>query len=325
MIRGMEGVGEELVRLWRAGADRFPAHTSGSTGTPKDVLLPRRDVTASARATNERFGITSQSLLVSPLSADYIAGKMMIVRALLADCDLVMELPSNQPLHEDYGEIQLLPIVPSQAQHLIDHPGKLANVKSVIIGGSAIPADMEQKIAAWPTNAYAAYGMTETCSHVALRRIGQETYKAMPGITFSTDSDGRLSIQAPAYSFGTLQTNDVVELVSPRMFRYLGRADNVINSGGIKIHPEELESILSQRIKEPFYLTSEPHPLWGEALVLVIARAGRPRSLLDCDLIAEIHSICDELLPSKLRPKRVIVRAELPHTTSGKIIRERGW
>lgn len=317
MIRGLEGVGEELVRLWRAGADRFPAHTSGSTGTPKDVLLPRRDVTASARATNERFGITSQSLLVSPLSADYIAGKMMIVRALLADCDLVMELPSNQPLHDIYGEIQLLPIVPSQAQHFIDHPEKLSRVRNVIIGGSAIPTDMEREISDWSTDVYATYGMTETCSHVALRRIGEEIYEAMPGITFSTDHEGRLTIHAPAYSFGTLTTNDVVELVSPTSFRYLGRADNVINSGGVKIHPEQLERILSESISETFYLTSEPHPLWGEALVLVVERG---RGIFTTDAL---QAICEELLPPKLRPKRVVIEDRLPRTSSGKIIRRR--
>lgn len=304
------------MRLWREGAEGFPARTSGSTGKPKDVWLPRQDVTASARATNERFGITKGSLLVSPLSADYIAGKMMIIRALLADCELVMERPSNHPLLEDYGEIQLLPIVPSQAQHLIEHPAKLARVKNVIIGGSAIPSDMEREIVNWGTNVYATYGMTETCSHVALRRIGEETYEAMPGITFSTDSEGRLTIHAPAYSFGVLTTNDVVELVSPREFRYLGRADNVINSGGIKIHPEELEALLSECIQQPFYLTSEPHPLWGEALVMVVESS-------DSTIKDRLHDICAELLPPKQRPKRIIIKKELLRTASGKIIRRR--
>ncbi|MDE7125058.1 MAG: AMP-binding protein, partial [Muribaculaceae bacterium] len=256
-----------FIKQWNnPDTDFIEARTAGSTGEPKCIRLSKADMRHSARATNARFGITSSSILYMPLSAGYIAGKMMIVRAIEAGCILYVEQPSLTPLAEcSIPHIDLLPVVPAQIPHLLASPWLARRVANLIIGGGAIDPLVEQAVIDAGYNAFATYGMTETCSHVALRPLGDSHFQAMPGISFGIDADNCLRISSGGYSWGTIQTNDVVDLAGPHHFIWRGRRDFVINSGGVKLYPEEIEKKLAGHIPGEFYITSTPHSRWGEA------------------------------------------------------------
>lgn len=274
--------GERFLEQWGDSRPYIVAHTSGSTGRPKEIHLLKADMSHSARLTNKAFGITSQSHLVCPLSADYIAGKMMIVRAIEAQCRLDMEPPSNEPLRSDYGgDVDLLPIVPSQIDGLLRSPNVTA-IRNVIVGGAPISARQEQLLLGQKGfECYATYGMTETCSHVALRRLGESEFVAMPGVLFFVDNRNCLGLKSDGFSFGSIQTNDIVDLISPNRFLWRGRYDNVVISGGLKFYPEEIESKISATLGwHDFFITDCESEKWGRELVLVLTRAFcRPDSI----------------------------------------------
>lgn len=305
---------DDFIKEWNSDCDYITAHTSGSTGKPKEIHLSKDDMRASAHATNSYFNITEKSVLACPLSIDYIAGKMMVVRALEADCQL-LPLPVSNTL-DIKSDIDLLAIVPSQVESLLDTPGLTKKIRNVIIGGAPLSDDMSRRLYQSGVNAYATYGMTETCSHVALARINPEErlFKAMPGISFECDGRGCLIINAPSFSFKKLITNDIVELIDENSFKWIGRYDNVINSGGIKIFPETLEKEIAKYIDCPFYITSEKDSKWGEVPVIVFE--GDP---------AQEKEIID-LLRSKLDHRRCPSRSyaveKLPLTPNGKILRK---
>lgn len=317
----MNQLTEEYVRFltdWENDRNTIDAQTSGSTGKPKKILLLKDDMRRSAHATNVRFDITSDSIILSPLSCNYIAGKMMVVRALDAGCSLITEPPSSTPLKNlTFGDyIDLMCVVPSQVESLLHNPIAIRKLKNLIIGGGPLSAEIEVKLNSMPWKSFVTYGMTETCSHVALRQIGNDFYTAMPGITFSSDLRGCLIIHAPEFSFRKLITNDAVELIDQTTFRWLGRVDYVINSGGIKFHPEMLERVLSREIHMPFYIHSVTHPKWGEAVAITIEDSS------DSVHTEDIIQICREKLPKYAIPYEVRIVPQLERTMSGKIIRK---
>lgn len=307
------------MKEWLSEDPFIVAHTSGSTGKPKQILLSKSDMTGSARATNRFFNIDKNSCLFSPLSANYIAGKMMLVRACEAGCSLLTETPSNHPLQElteGLRSIDLMCVVPSQAESLIGNINATSTIRNLIVGGAPISEHLEQKLSEMPWNTYATYGMTETCSHVALRKIGSSIYNALPGVTFTTDHRDCLIVTAPSYSFGTLTTNDVVKIESPTSFQWVGRYDNVINSGGIKFHPEELEHLLAKELHCPFYIHKVSHPKWGDSVGITIED---PEKTINKNTVIDI---CNRILPKYAVPAVVNTVCRLPRTTTGKILRE---
>lgn len=295
---------------WHNDKDYVVAHTSGSTGTPKEIHLLKSDMRRSAKATCRIFGITDTSRLVLPLSTDYIAGKMMAVRAIVSGAELIVERPSSHPLAENYGKVDLTAIVPSQVSGLLESP---SDIRQVIVGGGQISAESEQRLTASTIEAYATYGMTETCSHVALRKISDEEFTAIDGITFALDNRGCLTIQAPEFSFREIVTNDVAQLHDARHFTWIGRADNVINSGGVKLHPEAIERKLSAIITRPFYIAGRPSERWGEEAVLYVESTDIDKN----DIIEKARSVLDRYSV----PKEVICVPEFLRTYSGKIKR----
>ncbi len=312
---------DAFLKEWRSPDTAFiEAHTSGSTGTPKRIMLAKSDMTVSARATNKFFCITSRSTMLMPLSHDYIAGKMMIVRAELAGCDLYVEKPSMTPISDEpYPAVfDLVPVVPAQLHHLLSSPRYPSMVRNLLIGGGAIPAEVERAVIDAGFNAYASYGMTETCSHVALRKLGCNVYTAMPGIVFSVDKDNSLTIQSHDYSWKSLQTNDVVDLIDNRTFIWRGRRDFVINSGGVKLYPEEIERKIESVMNTPFYITSTPDSVWGEAVTLVYEKVSG-KVVSD----KELMEACRPLLSRYELPKIVIAVDVIDRTSSGKLIRSR--
>ena len=311
---------EEFIGEWYDNKDYIIAHTSGSTGKPKEVRLLKSDMRCSARATNQFFNIGKNSRLMLCLSPDYIAGKMMIVRALEANAELLVESPSNHPLSDyDGSRIDLIAVVPSQALFLANHVSLLNNVSSMIVGGGEIAPELWEKLAVLPYRIYSTYGMTETCSHVALAKISREKepYKALPGVEFAVDDRDCLIIKAPKYSFGKLVTNDIVRLLSPLSFKWIGRYDNVINTGGIKIFPEEVEQKIAHIIPTRFYIGSRKSEKWGNEVVLFMECDGLSDYQKDT-IMADISNI---LSPIE-RPKDIIFLEKFQETSSGKIKRD---
>ena len=307
---------ESFIDEWTDLKPYIVAHTSGSTGKPKEIRLLKSDMRTSARATIKFFGLNSDSLLYLPLSTGYIAGKMQIVRALEAGCSLIVEKPSNHPLDTPIdSRISLLPIVPSQIEALLSNPVR-EKIDSLIIGGAPIDSSTEQAVIKSGLNAYATYGMTETCSHVALKKLGDERFNALPGISFSIDSRGCLMISSSDMSFGVLTTNDIIELHNEKQFSWIGRYDNVINSGGIKIFPEEIEKSISHLLPHgvKYYISSRCNGKWGEEAVLVC-----DSSINDENILEKIKTIVS---PMKA-PKAVIIDPQMKLTDSKKIVRRK--
>lgn len=299
----------EFLAQWQSSSPYIEAQTSGSTGAPKPIRLLKSDMRASAEATNEFFNISSSSTLATPLSENYIAGKMMAVRASVASCRL-LQLPNKS----DFSlpePVDLLAIVPAQIPAVLRQKDK---IKNLLIGGAPLSAEQEMAVAESGIKAYLGYGMTETCSHVALRRVGEgDIFTAMPGVEFSLKEDC-LQIHSGRYSWQTLTTRDLAQLIDLTHFRWLGRADNVIISGGIKIHPELLEAEIMTFLPElpPFFITSQPSERWGQEVVMVMENA--PQGVLE--------AIKTRLADPRRAPKRVFSVENLPRTANGKIKRQ---
>ncbi len=308
---------EDFIAEWCSTSSIIVAHTSGSTGKPKDIFLDKAFVLESARRTIKFFGLNSHSRLHLCLSPDYIAGKMMIVRAIEAGCRMTIEEPSNKVLAEDtdLSPIDLLATVPSQLENLLHRPNVLEKVRNIIVGGSAIPHSLVEKCTSANLCVYETYGMTETASHVALRRIGEEWFYPLRGIAFSKDSRGCLVITFTTDGQEFI-TNDIVDINQDGGMKVLGRIDNVIISGGMKIHPEEVERKIEKLLSPAeYYISSYPDNIWGEAVCLVLERN---ECLSDIDILQDSLR---KLLPPQERPKKICIVDSLPRTESGKIKR----
>lgn len=319
----MPNLPEEFSKFIKEWFDEKPyvtAHTSGSTGKPKEIRLLKTDMEASARLTNTFFQINAHSRLLLCLSPSYIAGKMMIVRWLLSGGELHIRKPSTSPLRPDDDNIQFAAMVPAQVKSILsdDKTVPLLNkITSLIIGGAPLDDETEARLQNTTVSAYATYGMTETMSHVALRKIGHEKeYFALGDVTFSKDERGCLTINLPHLSIGRITTNDMVQLQDSRHFKWLGRYDNVINSGGIKIIPEEIEDLLRRYIPSRFYIAGAPDDKWGEKPVLVIE--GEPWSSEDQE---KLHAKIESTIEPYKRPKEIRFYKQLQETASGKILR----
>lgn len=308
---------EDFIEEWHNAAPYITVHTSGSTGKPKEIQLKKEFVKESARRTNDFFSIYSGSRLHSCVGADFIGGKMMAVRASLAGCDFTWEKPSNRPLGglSVSDEITLLSVVPSQMIHILDNPDKMPLIRNFLIGGSAITPLLRKRIAETGLRAFESYGMTETASHIALRKIESEEgwFETLPGIDVELDSRGCLVIRF--LSGETFVTNDMAVLRSSSKFKIKGRYDNVIITGGKKLHPEDLEKRISSLFESDFLISSEEDEKWGERVILIIE--GSPSGRTEKEILSEVSKIVERWEV----PKSVKWVDKLPRTPNGKIIR----
>lgn len=309
--------------------DYVVAHTSGSTGAPKEIHLLKRDMQASARLTNAYFAFGEGSVFYLCLSPKYIAGKMMIVRAIECNGNLIEEAPSNMPMASYRGEekISLLAIVPSQVKYLLNNPEKLQLVNTIIIGGGRLTPSLEHWLAEYGVNAYKTYGMTETCSHVALALVGKEEqpFAAIGDVKFYVDERDCLVIEAPQFSNSVVHTNDVVELIDEKHFYWRGRADNVINTGGIKVFPEEVEQKIYRLFPAiRYYITSQPSEKWGEEVVLAFEYSSLPDGVVKRgDVQPALIDKMKQLLPTYAIPRKYVAVKKFEETATGKILRRR--
>ncbi|WP_455621195.1 AMP-binding protein [Parabacteroides sp.] len=330
---------QAFLAEWHDPSPFLEVQTSGSTGTPKRMLVSKDRMLNSARLTCDQLGLKrgDKALLCMPLR--YIAGKMMVVRSLYAGLDLEVREPSGHPL-ADWGDtpLRFAAMIPLQVYNTLRVPEerrRLEQTDILIIGGGAIDPALEQEIRQMPNTVYSTYGMTETLSHIALRRLnGPEAspyYRPFPSVALSLSPENTLVIDAPLVCDERLVTNDVARLLPDGSFAIIGRKDNIINSGGIKIQIEEVEERLRPYLDRPYAITAAPDARLGEMVVILIAtewqglqppggRGYNPRvagvitpggrGLLPLDR-----------LPKYLRPRHVIEVSEIPQTGSGKIDR----
>ena len=276
---------EDFFSEWNNDSDRVLVHTSGSTGKPKPMMVEKKRMLNSARITCDFLGLKPGDSALLCMSLDYIAGKMVVVRSIERHLHLISVPPSGHPLKDVDEEITFAAMVPMQVYNTLQVPEereRLSRIRHLIIGGGAIDASLEKELQALPGNIaiWSTYGMTETLSHIALRRINgdesSEWYQPFDSVHISQTEEGCLVIDAPLVCAETLVTNDIVEIepyiynkVEKLRFRIKGRKDNVICSGGIKIQIEEVETLLKPHLEKPFMLAKKKDGKFGEIAVLL--------------------------------------------------------
>ena len=320
---------KKFVEEWNNESEYVEVKTSGSTGEPKRMMVEKRRMLNSARITCDFLGLKPGDTALLCMSTDYIAGKMMIVRSIERGLKLITVLPSGHPLdlwslarqesREKHWYIDFAAMVPMQVYNSLQVPEekeRLMAIRHLIIGGGAIDDAMEAELRTFPNAVWSTYGMTETLSHIALRRISgpeaSEWYVPFPTVKLSTTDEGCLVIDAPEVCADTLITNDIVELKPDGRFRVLGRKDNVICSGGIKIQIEEVERELKPYARVPYIISKKKDKKFGEIVVLLTEG--------DTD---EMKAICEEHLPKYHRPKLYQHIDQIPLTETGKPARQK--
>ena len=310
---------EEFLAQWNDTSDVIEVHTSGSTGKPKRLLVEKRRMVNSARITCDFLGLKEgdSALLCMPL--DYIAGKMVVVRSLVSHLHLISVTPSSHPLKDVTQPIDFAAMVPLQVYSSLQEPAereRLLSIRHLIIGGGAIDDSLESQLQQFPNAVWSTYGMTETLSHIALRRISGENsslwYSPLDGVDVSLSSDSCLEIYAPQVNPEKLHTNDIAELRTlpdgSKEFRILGRKDNVIDSGGIKIQAEEVERLLRPHLSCGFMITKVSDARLGEAVTL----------LVESDDVDNILAVCKHVLPRHWVPRHIFPESHIPITETGK-------
>ncbi|MDE5612454.1 MAG: AMP-binding protein [Odoribacter sp.] len=327
-LADLQGVPEgevlSFLKEWFDEKDYVCGHTSGSTGTPKEIRLGKTDMRASARITNDFLGIGKDSVLLLCLSVSYIAGKMLVVRALEAGAKLVVCDVSSRPLGDlaYAGQVDLAAMVPMQVEESLKHPedeAKLCVIRQLLIGGAPVSDMLEKRLQSLPVSCYATYGMTETVSHVALRRLNvSDVYFALGEVSFSLDDRNCLVVHAPHLQAREFVTNDLAELVDSRHFKWVGRYDHVINSGGIKFSPEVLESKIGACISSRYFITSLPDERLGQRIVLAVE--GERQEERERQWLATLRKV----LTAYELPREIVYLARFEETASGKVIRRLG-
>ena len=309
---------------WNNDSEYVEVKTSGSTGEPKRMLVEKRRMLNSARITCDFLGLKAGDTALLCMSTDYIAGKMMVVRSIERGLKLIEVPPSGHPLNNSqlstlHSPLSFAAMVPMQVYNTLQVPEereRLMQIRHLIIGGGAIDEAMEAELRTFPHAVWSTYGMTETLSHIALRRISgpeaSEWYTPFRTVKLSTTSEGCLVIDAPEVCVQTLTTNDIVELKPDGRFLILGRKDNVICSGGIKIQMEEVETCLKKYMRVPYIISKRKDEKFGEIVVL----------LTEGDT-AEAKAVCEKVLPKYHQPKVYLHIDKIPLTETGKPARKK--
>lgn len=312
-----------FYKEWNSALSTVIVNTSGSTGKPKSIRVEKSRMIESAKMTCSFLGLTSDdsALLCMPLR--YIAGKMVVVRTLVSGMRLISIPPTSHPLKDLEDIPTFAAMVPMQVFNSLSVPeeaDKLKRIKNLIIGGGPVNDLLYSKLQHFPNAVWSTYGMTETLSHIAMRRLNgptaSEYYIPLDGIHLSVNEMGCLCIDAPKICPEVLQTNDIVKFDSEgHRFKVLGRIDNVIISGGVKIHIEEVEKMLEPIIALPFAITKKSDKKFGEIVVMVVQG-----SFTEADL-SNIREQIEATLPMYWQPKRYVVIDKIPMTATGKIAR----
>lgn len=304
----------EFLLCWLDGSDHIVLQTSGSTGQAKQISVSKKAMLVSAQKTLGFFNLQPGDKALLCLSPKYIAGKMMVLRSMLGQLNLLYYGLSSNPLSKLNEHVDFVAMVPAQAQEAyLQSRAKFDFVYQLIIGGAAVGKELRLNLASLQTKCWETYGMTETVSHIALRNISEERnngFIPLPGIAISTNEEQCLLIDAPDLLEESLVTNDLVEISEDGSFRLLGRIDNVINTGGVKVVPEQIENALSTFINRRIAIVGLSDRKWGQRVVLVI----------EGDYYEFDESIFDELKKYE-KPKEIMFLKTFPMTETGKIKR----
>ncbi|MFN8273636.1 MAG: AMP-binding protein [Flavobacteriaceae bacterium] len=282
--------------------------TSGTTGKPKIIRVDKQAMVESALATGDFFGLEPGQKVLHCLPVQFIAGKMMFVRGFILGLDMDFVAPSAHPLEKIEYDYDFVAMVPLQAQNSLK---QLKHVKKMIVGGASLHPNLEKQLIKLKTESYETYGMTETITHIAAKKVGEKAFTVLPGVTVSYNENNCLVIHAPRISDEVIVTNDLVELVNENQFVFLGRFDNVINSGGIKLIPEQIEHKLKSQIAERFFVAGLPDDKLGEKLVLIVE--GEKKEI-NKDIFSELGKY--------EKPKEIYFVSKFKETETGKIIRQ---
>ncbi len=307
-----------FLQQWMDPSQTIEQFTSGSTGKPKRLQLRKDSLRSSAWNTCTYFDLQPGATALLCLPVDYIAGKMMVVRAFVGGLNLITTTPSSIPSLPEKIDFDLCSMVPMQLHALMEARCSLERIGTLLVGGAPLPAGLEDALASQPCKIYATYGMAETCSHVAIRKIGNKNnrsvYTAIGKVRFTTDKRGCLVIDAD-WLEGTVVTNDLVHLIDKDTFQWLGRIDNVINSGGSKVFPEEVEAVIERATGLQGVVMGVPDPKFGERVVFVLERSSTAISL------ERLHDALAGLLPRFSMPKEIRWIESIPRNSASKVDR----
>lgn len=307
-----KSIGEFLVDFL-SESSTLSVFTSGSTGKPKKIILKKSQMVNSAMATGTFFGLREGQTALLCLPADFIAGKMMIVRALVLGLELDYVKPTANPINRNNRTYDFCAMVPMQVENSLE---KLKLVKILIIGGAPLPNNTKVQLLETPTRCFETYGMTETITHIAIKPIQYDYFEVLPNVDIFLDKRDCLVIDAPQIADDKIVTNDLVELIDRKRFKWLGRYDNIINSGGIKLIPEVIEEKLTNSFQEQFFVFGLPDQQLGEKLALIV------EGKLKIELIQNRLEKNTELNKYE-RPKAIFITPRFSQTSSGKIDRSK--
>lgn len=297
----------DFILDWFDPTDVIAIQTSGTTGQPKTIQMQKQAMVNSALATGEFFDLPAGTEALHCLPVHYIAGKMMLVRAFILGWELDFIEPVSNPLERGKKIYDFAAMVPMQAQQSLP---ELHRIKKLILGGAKVNNELSRQLSTVSNEIFETYGMTETVTHIAAKRIGEEAFIVLPGIEIEEDERHCLVINAPDICNEPVTTNDVVKVISAEQFIWLGRYDNVINSGGVKLFPEQIEEKLAPYFTTRFFVKGIQDDKLGEKLVLVVE--GEPY-----DIKKSVFSKLDKFE----KPKQILFVDKFAETPSGKIIR----
>ncbi|WP_418262752.1 AMP-binding protein [Flavobacterium faecale] len=302
-----KSIGDFLLD-WFDNKPYIDLQTSGTTGVPKVLRTDKQTMVNSALATGDFFELKPGDKALYCLPTRFIAGKMMLVRSFILGLDIDFVAPSSNPLERNETVYDFAAMVPLQAKNSI---AALRNVKKLIIGGAQMSKELEKSLLKLKTKVYETYGMTETMTHIAAKKIGEKAFTVLPRITISQNDQKCLVIDAPRVAKEPIITNDIVEILNDKQFIFLGRIDNVVNSGGIKMLPEQIEEKLSNAIPTRFFVGGVPDEVLGEKLVLVLEGEKKEFDLTLFDLLNKYE-----------KPKEIFFVPKFSETDNGKIKRK---
>ncbi|UOQ77909.1 AMP-binding protein [Hymenobacter sp. 5516J-16] len=328
-LNGYEARVLDFCRQWLNGAQEFGLQTSGSTGLPQRVTMTRQQLAASARRTGDYFDLGPGDRMLVCLNCEFVGGLMMLVRGFERRMHLTIVEPQADPLAlvPAGAEFDFTSFVPLQLRAVLaaGHAPRLNRLKGILVGGAAVEKSLEQEIQQVQVPVYLTYGMTETASHIALRRLnGPDAtpyYHVLSGIHVGQDERGCLTIRADVTQDQLITTNDRVNLLDARTFEWLGRADFVINSGGVKVQAEKVEQVLEVALMElglrcRAFIAGRPDERLGEQVTAFLE--GEPLAPAQQQ---QLHALLSQRLDKYEQPREFVFVPQFQATPSGKLDR----
>ena len=293
----------QLLSFWESGKDKITVHTSGSTGNPKKINIYKNQMIESAKNTLRYFDINNNSTFLNCLPVKYIGGKMMLIRAILSKSKIVLYKPSVNPINKLDIEIDFMALSPLQLNYLLEKKHIFNKIKLAIIGGGLVSENLISKTQNITTNCFQTFGMTETISHIAVRSLkncsDKTPYKCLEDIKVGANKKKQLIINSKKLNIENLVTNDKVKILNNKEFQFLNRTDTIINSGGLKINPQEVEKkILKSLGNNNFFIDKIKSDKFGDEIILIALKK------IKIDLL--IQSIMF-LKDKKIQPKKIYI------------------